>query len=456
MRYVNMKYARFIVACAFACCMPTMLLAVKVSFEGNSKPVITIQPESNTGLDKIYVVNNSSELSEIKIEGVSASVIVSQYGNLGGGYAEPMNVEYVDGAGIIANPQGNRGYIVEDAHSRYYFWIVDYSSNSFSVESISAAENQDCDNTQVEVSGRGEPIHYYSIDGRQCELSRDIEARYYTLEWNDSNLEYVQVSKIKTLSHLTNIISFTPPFYCNTTVEISGDRFLKQWGELSRAVSPAIRANGVSVHTSATHTNAVESTTEDPSNLINTESQGMGGSAPADIEFRAWGTDAVIHNEWQIASDPNFEYIDYRFNEQNLDYTFNEEGNYYVRFVGSNADGSCQAYGETYVVSIGASELRIPNAFTPNGDGVNDVWKVSYRSLTSFKCSIFDRYGNEITSFSDPSEGWDGKHNGKLVKPGVYFYVIEARGADGKKYKKGGDINIITTKRYATGGESEY
>lgn len=49
--------------------------------------------------------------------------------------------------------------------------------------------------------------------------------------------------------------------------------------------------------------------------------------------------------------------------------------------------------------------------------------------------------------FDNPELGWDGKYNGKYVGPGVYFYVIEAKGADGKNYKMKGDINIINAKK---------
>ena len=112
----------------------------------------------------------------------------------------------------------------------------------------------------------------------------------------------------------------------------------------------------------------------------------LGGSAPAVIVFTAYVTEAVIHDEWQMSADPEFQTIDYRWNEREVEYSFEDEGTYYVRYIGSNADGSCEVYGDTYTVSIGASELRIPNAFTPNGDGVNDVWKVAYRSLLDFKC----------------------------------------------------------------------
>ena len=158
-----------------------------------------------------------------------------------------------------------------------------------------------------------------------------------------------------------------------------------------------------------------------------------------------------------MASDPEFDYILYRFNEQDVSYTFTEEGRYYMRFIGSNADGSCESIGDTYTIMIGASDLRIPNAFSPNNDGVNDVWKVGYRSLIEFKCWIFDSKGNRMFEFDDPSSGWDGKYRGKTVNPGVYYYVIQATGADGKKYKRSGDINILNYKKYgeSTGGAQE-
>lgn len=47
----------------------------------------------------------------------------------------------------------------------------------------------------------------------------------------------------------------------------------------------------------------------------------------------------------------------------------------------------------------------------------------------------------------DPSQGWDGRYKGRLVDPGAYYYVVKARGADGKSYNLGGDINIIRRKR---------
>jgi hypothetical protein len=48
-----------------------------------------------------------------------------------------------------------------------------------------------------------------------------------------------------------------------------------------------------------------------------------------------------------------------------------------------------------------------------------------------------------MAHLTDPSQGWDGTYNGKLVPAGVYYYVIKASGTDGQTYKLSGDINIL-------------
>lgn len=430
--------------------------AADISFVGQQREIISITPDKNTGLNTIFVAYDVSQISEMRISGVSASVQVSKYGNLGGGFAEPVNVTFSSGTALLANPEGDMGYIIEDGGTSTYIWLVNYLPKRMKLESVEPATIQDCTSTTIDIVGSGGAIHYYTIDGRQAELSREIKVDYTSAEWNEEEFSFSNIELTKVLSHLTSEVMITPPVYSNTTFVVTGDRFMEQWGFGLEVESVFFAANGLETHTRATQTNLPEEDPDAPaSNAIRTETIGMGGSAPVDISFESFSTEGVIHHEWQIAADTEFEYIDYRFNTPDFDYTFTQEGTYYVRYVGSNADGSCETIGETYVVSIGASDLRIPNAFTPNGDGVNDEWKVGYRSLLSFHCTIFDRYGNEICSFSDPALGWDGKYKGKFVNPGVYFYVIEATGSDGRKYKKGGDINLIRSKRYAGSSSSE-
>ena len=89
-------------------------------------------------------------------------------------------------------------------------------------------------------------------------------------------------------------------------------------------------------------------------------------------------------------------------------------------------------------------DVILPNAFTPNGDGNNDVFRVVGRkfiNLQEFK--IFNRLGNELFSTSDIREGWDGTYKGVPQDPGVYFYQIRVAYPNGKTQFFKGDITLI-------------
>ena len=87
----------------------------------------------------------------------------------------------------------------------------------------------------------------------------------------------------------------------------------------------------------------------------------------------------------------------------------------------------------------------MPNAFSPNGDGVNDVFRVKHKSLVRFNAYVFNRWGQELYRWGlqNIDAGWDGTARGKNVPEGVYFIVVEAEGADGVNYKIKSDINIL-------------
>ncbi len=425
--------------------------APQVTFSGFGSKVIDITPDKNTGLDHIYVARSVQGL-KISAPAVNGKPLVSWqiYDNRGGGFAVDVEGLRTEGDNtVLENPKGDAGYILTWEDAKLYFWLTDYTVHQLQMESLDISPEADCGMTTLTLTGTGNEIHYYSITGRQLTLSRQIKLVYNTLEWNQEELQYKQIEQTKELEAVGQIFVSPPPL-CNTTFTATGDRFLEEWNSGQQVQSPLFQTNAVEVNTTAERTNSPG----EGSNQIGAgqETGGLGGSAPADVSFRAFITDAVLHSEWQFSTDPQFEEITHRFNQQDLDYTFNEEGTTYVRFIGSNADGSCSSESETYTVQIGASELRCPNAFSPGAsEGINDEWKVSYRSLINFKCWIFDRYGTQLFYFDNPEQGWDGKYNGKLVRPGVYFYVIEATGSDGKKYKKGGDINIL---RYKPNGNS--
>ena len=90
-------------------------------------------------------------------------------------------------------------------------------------------------------------------------------------------------------------------------------------------------------------------------------------------------------------------------------------------------------YTGDLVVSISESYLKVPNVFTPNGDGRNDEFRVAYQSLREFHCWIYNRWGHLVYSWDDPAKGWNGMIGGRPAAEGAYMYVIRALGTDAAK-----------------------
>lgn len=434
---------------------PSLLFAVQqTTVTGSDKKVIEIPPEASTGLKNIFVVYDTNGCSiNFRVANPSSTKIY-RFGNAGASYAEEVrNATRSENTVSVPLEAEDTGFVVEeDGSYSYYCWVVNYANHFMTLNGISASDEQECEYSVLNIDGKAPEINYYTIVGQRRTLSRQINVDYTTQEFDESIPGFVEVETNKIYDSLGSMLSVNPPAYCTTYFIVSGDRFLEEWGMPLEARSSNVAPVAVDCSTEAIQEN-IES--EEGSNVMGGDTNGLGGSAPADVSFLAYTTEGVIHYEWQMSREPDFNNPEYRFYQKNLDYTFTDDGTFYLRFIGSNADGTCETIGDTYSVTIGASALEIPNAFSPNDDGINDIWKVSYRSLIEFHCEIFNRNGQRIYSFDDPSGGWDGSWNGKKVKSGVYYYVITAVGSDGQKYKKSGDINILISNTYSSPGNQE-
>lgn len=420
----------------------------QVTVSTSQSSVIEIVPPATSGLDCVYVVESTHGLSISYTSQSASRPVWMRFDNRGGGFAESVDdVIYTGATSAITSPVADCGYIIEDGSIRSYFWITDYSAHALRLDALSISSESDCTSAVLSLQGNAGPIRYYSINGMPIELSRDMTLTYQTLSYDEAMQSYQTVDAVKEISSASGMIYVDAPL-CSTLFSLDGDRFLRHWSKSMSVESDFYQATAVQVHTEAVQTE------RDNDNEQHTDmTSGFGGSAPCEMTFMASVTDAVVFKEWQIASDADFNLVTFRDNSLELNHTFRDEGVSYVRFAAANAAGDCEAYGDVYEVSIGASDLKCPNAFSPgSSEGINDVWKVSYKSIISFECAIFNRWGVKITSFNDPAQGWDGKYKGKLVGAGVYYYVIKAKGADGKKYNLSGDINIVGRNPNATTG----
>ncbi len=416
----------------------TGLAAGTLSFSGPTLTPVTIAPPASSGLEAVVVLSGTAGVTATYTPSTPGAPITWQrFSTLGGGYAEPMQST----GGTVTLSSGDMGYIVTEGSVMTCYWIVDYSLHRAEITGLEPADGSDCSTTWLNVEGRGAaPIRYYTINGAPQTLSRDLSLTYRTLEFDEDDFAYREVEKTETLESAESAIYVDAPL-CATDFTLAGDRFMLAWGDEISVTSPVIQPIAVEATTRATQQ------TREVDNEQTVEAE-LGGSAPCEIRFESAVTDAALFRQWELARDADFNLVTLRFNDADFTYTFREQGTTYVRLVCANADGTCENFGETYEVFIGESDLKCPNAFSPgSSEGVNDEWRVSYKSIIEFDCHIFNRWGQELAHLSDPSQGWDGKTGGKVVPAGVYFYVITAKGADGRKYRLSGDINVVRSQR---------
>lgn len=402
------------------------------SFSVPDSDVVFEDVSASTGLSGVVVLRDASSARMI----VPAGADVAVFGKSGAAYSEPVQIQ----DGEVALSGDDCGYVISSGGETTYYWIVNYANHTFRDGTLTEDPDlTDCSRVAFAFSGNADEIRYYSVNGRGFVLSREMTLEYDVLEYSESAGTYVQVRKNETLASVGQTL-FAPASGCRTDYTLSPDRFARRWNIGQSVVSDYIPARLVDAVVK------VEQNERDADNEKNPDAA-LGGSAPVDISFSAVVTDAAVFHEWQFSQYPEFDDIDRRFTELSFEYSFTEAGTTYCRFVAADAAGKCEYYSETFEVFVGESKLECPNAFSPYGSpGINDLWKVSYQSIISFECHIFNRWGKQICSFNEPSQGWDGKFKGKLVPAGVYYYVIKAKGADGRSYNLSGDINLIKAK----------
>ena len=109
-----------------------------------------------------------------------------------------------------------------------------------------------------------------------------------------------------------------------------------------------------------------------------------------------------------------------------------------VRLTVRSKEGRCFYSDELIVEERLCDEIHIPQAFSPNGDGENDYWKIFGISLERLNLKVFNEWGECVYFSTDLSDKWDGTYNNKKCPAGGYQYIIEYVGTTprGRKFKE--------------------
>jgi gliding motility-associated-like protein len=189
-------------------------------------------------------------------------------------------------------------------------------------------------------------------------------------------------------------------------------------------------ANSCGTATASAHVDLAAMDATFNSNVVN-------GNAPLTVQFSNLSSGNITHTQWNFGDGSSS-------NESSPSHVFQNAGVYTVSLTVQNANGCTDSYTLNITVSSEASAIRVPNVFTPNHDKVNDEFTIYTEGISDFRMSIFDRWGRLVMETTDPAKGWDGNANsGSEAADGTYFYMIIAKGTDGKTYNEKGTVNLF-------------
>lgn len=132
--------------------------------------------------------------------------------------------------------------------------------------------------------------------------------------------------------------------------------------------------------------------------------------------------------------------------EQNPSFTFPDTGVVDVSQIVTHETGCTDTF-TTMIDIMPVSVLHMPNAFTPNADGLNDEFRGTgyFLGIQNYEMQIFNRWGELLYTTDDPLQGWDGRKSsdGVMAPPGVYIYKVYYEPARGKPKSQKGHVTLV-------------
>jgi len=411
---------------------------------GNGVPLLA---DSSSNILEVYLFNGLSgaQISFSSNQGTHQWYRYQQNGNNATpiGSVQNGNTSTISGTDI----QDGYGYFVGSPTDpqTHYVWVIDYSRHIPHFSDLQIEEDEyKCTSLRLSVTANANtgPFTYYLPTGAPKYLNRVFRLQYDSLYWEENSKQFALIEGNMKIAGPISEITVEPPPLTDTHFTLTGDQFAEYFGLQQSITSAEYRAVAVEAHYTA-ETNKVFSDNE-----IHNSGDALGGSAPIDYTFTAYANEPTAALYIWIISRLDSVTQTYnqivRYPDKTLQYTFNNNGTYQVSLEVSDAQSVCVDTTQTFKIVIDNTVMKIPNVFTPGSSiGANDILKVSFSSVITFKASVFNRWGNLLYQWTDPSKGWDGRVSGKFAPTGVYYVIVEYKDSNGKNRTMSRAVNLL-------------
>jgi len=202
---------------------------------------------------------------------------------------------------------------------------------------------------------------------------------------------------------------------------------------ISAVVSDAAGCTGSTTYTAQVYPNPVADFNHAPIKpIINVDGDVVFTDASHSANIVSW--------QWYFMNTAQ-----YTSTLQNPTFLYTEPGTYAVALVVKSDKGCVDTIVRPIVVGEDFG-IYVPDAFTPNADGLNDVFQPKGFGIVKYELQIFDRWGEKIFGSKSFEEGWDGKYQGrggKIIADGVYTWLINITDVFGKAHELKGHVTLI-------------
>ena len=403
---------------------------------------LTFIEKTSTDTVIVFMFNHITPDTQITFDGQGTTINWYKYSDTNNSLS---NLPYL-------SPDDATGYVLNVDGKLTKIWVIDYA-NYLPVYTSFGPENNptnQCETLNLLLNATIPPLTYKYFSGISTELPREFKVTYQSKKWVGTAWSVPTDTTITVIMPAVKI-SIPAPL-CNTSFSIVGDQYATDLG-----VTPApFKSSDYEAVAIATHLlSTVTPRTEKNEDLPPSKAMPITYSGPIDVQFQSNANEPVAkYYKWEIFKGTQL--IISRTDKDHR-YTFTDAGIYKVLL---NVSNSICSTSDSVTVTVSQSDIYAPNVFTPNGDGHNDEFRVAYRSIVSFECWIYNRWGRQVYHWTDPQKGWDGTINGVKATPGAYFYVIKAFGSDFNEksapdprthlrlgeYLLKGDINLLRGK----------